>query len=194
MQLIPSELTRADVLLILQNANCCASKKLVRWINTQCEQDFEDAELMWDLIDSIVTFVPEGDTISGDQACYTAASVIQLSPANVTITLGSIIYPATSLVPSSATTVAAYINSFYPQSYSYTATASGNDLEICGTDYDANNGDVVLITIQKGLTIQTFSDVLSGGTAQVLQGENCLTNEEVILILQKLISMSCCCS
>lgn len=67
--------TAAKVKCQLQIAQCCAVKKINKYITDQkdgkrCEKDFDDAELMFNLIDSLRGFIPEGDLISGQQATY----------------------------------------------------------------------------------------------------------------------------
>lgn len=183
-------LTSENINRQLQIMNCCAAKKGAEYITKfenkiPCDNLFEDAELMIGLIDGIIGFVPEGEVISGTQASFLCSNVIQLSPATINITIGTYIYP-TLVTASSATVLTNYINSFYPASFPYTASASGNDMTIYGTDYDLSNGITVNISIVKGLSSQSFIGDLAGGTPAVYQGKNCITNEEVQTILNKL--------
>ena len=191
MTLTPENIDRTTLLTLLRTYNCCAGKKSVQYIeafekgNPSCAALFDDTELMFNLIDSIKCVIPKGTIISGDQACFLATPVVHLSPATVTIIIGSAIYPV-AVLPSSAQSIAAYINSFYPQTFPYTASYVLDDLTICGTDYEASNGTSVFIHIQKGGSNQFFSGDLLGGTEKVLQGDNCITNEEIISIVNKL--------
>lgn len=186
-------LTSASINRKLQIYNCCASKKgaayLAAFDNTiPCNDLIDDAELMVGLIDSVVGFIPEGEVISGDQATYLAASVITLTtPATINITIGTSVYP-TLTSASSATVVADYINSLYPISFPYSAmvNSSAISLYVSGSDYELSNGKAVVISIVKGLTTQTFSGTLAGGTSPVYQGENCISNGDVQVILDKL--------
>lgn len=196
-------LTSTEQLLrSLKIYNCCAAKKGAQYIRDladgkDCDTLFEDAELMIGLIDSIAGFIYEGDVVSGTQASTGNTWSMQASTgaATVDLTIGASIYPTffTTTATSSAILaqqIAAYINSFYPQSFPYTAEylldGALECVNISGSDYELSNGVIALGDVTTTAGNNPTDLTLVGGVAAVYQGENCITNEEVQIILNKL--------
>lgn len=208
--------TAATVKCDLQIAQSCAVNKINSYITNQkngkrCENDFSDAELMFNLIDSLRGFIPEGSLIGGVQANSNQESgggllwAIQESggTAIVDLTVGDFTYP-TMTIPNASTEeilaieIASIVNSYYPE-FPYTAYfavqtvfVTYNTVVIVGSDYELSNGTVAFgtVTANTGSNGTNFS--LNGGIPQEPKGPNCLTNQEAQIILNKLKSLCGC--
>lgn len=197
-----NEITAADIQRSLRINNACASYKGAQWITKQeqmipCDELKDDARTMTAMIDSVVGFIPEDEIISGRQATYmisiTSGGNAGLSM-DVVLTIGSATYTRTILAGAhtpddTATNLAAYINTFYPQNYSYYAEASGSNIILSGSDFDDSNGTAVAITLSTGTAVTALPNTLANGSAPVEQGTNGITNQEIIQILNRLDSL-----
>lgn len=193
--------TRNDVLNILKSANCCLAKKVAVYdrkifAGQVCEDKLEAIGDSFNLIDSIIDFVPEGDTIGGVQACANI-NILGGTIIYINITIGSSVYPTLNTSATTPTNIAiamaAFINSFYPQSFPYTSSSNGAALTVCGTNYNNSNGTSITISENiSGTGVHIIPGTMSGGTLQVLQGKNCLTNNEANIILEKLKCLCDC--
>lgn len=198
MPSLPTPTTLRDLFLsLLKSLNCCAATKLCDWIKKKCEDDFDDAEQMWNIIDSIVGFVPQGSLLSGTQASTTIIVTSSAGAKSVSLTVGTSVYTFTSNTGTAndfATDIALNINSLYPQSYTYQAVALANSVLIYGSTFDLANGDAVSGSTTNGAIYFSSPSTLLGGIAATYHGENCLTNNEVDIITNKLKSMCGCCN
>lgn len=192
--------TTAKVKCQLQIAQCCAVDKINRYIINQadgkrCEKDFDEAELMFNMIDSLRGFVPEGDLLSGNQATYEIIVSSSAGAKVVNISIGDTHYTFTSNTGNAidfATDIAFNINLLYPQSYPYYALSSGINVVISGITFNRENGTVVVGSTTNGTLTLSPPGYLFGGIAPTYQGENCLTNQEAQIILNKLKSLCGC--
>lgn len=202
-----SEFSASSVKCSLQIANCCAVSKINKYITDQqdgkrCEKDFDDAELMFSLIDSLRGFIPEGDLISGTQASEsftcTLATIGHTVNLQMYTALGVfinqyVLVSTTTNTTDFVTYAAGVVNSFYPHSYPYHATTNGNILTITGSNFQLDNLSVANPSFTFGQFAFTSSDFhLTGGTPPVYQGPNCLTNQQAQNILSKLKSLCGC--
>lgn len=198
-------LTKASIKKSLQIASACAVKKGTQYFDglkngKDCPEKLEEAELMAGMVDSICGIIPEGEIVGGKQALYefTVEFVNGIIPKVITVTIGSATYSLNSnslTIADVAEDIGAHINSFYPQSYSYSALVSGASVVIAGSNFDADNGTSVAATITNG-SYSTFAtpQALAGGTPPVYQGTNAITNNQIQTILDrlcKLCSMPC---
>jgi hypothetical protein len=194
-----NEITAADIQRSLRINNACASYKGAQWITKQdqmipCDELINDARTMVSMIDSVTSFIPEGEVISGRQATYMFTFTSGGNAAinmDVVLTIGTATYSRTILagahaVDDIATNLATYINTFYPQNYPYYAEASGTNLIISGSDFDASNGTAVAMTLSTGAVTSALPNTLANGSAEVEQGENSISNQEIIQIINRL--------
>ena len=187
-------LTAASIKRQLQINNCCASKKGAEYIskfekNIPCDNLLEDAELMVNLIDSVVGFVPEDEIISGKQATYLISVVSTANSKVVSLTIGTATYSWTSLTSTDAmfaNDIADNINAKYSQNFPYYAEASGANVIISGSTFNSANAVAVSGSTTNGTITFLAPNTLASGTASVLQGTNGITNEQLQKILDKL--------
>jgi hypothetical protein len=59
-------------------------------------------------------------------------------------------------------------------------------LIISGSDFDASNGTAVAMTLSTGTVTSALPNTLANGSASVEQGENGISNQEIIQILNRL--------
>lgn len=194
-------LTAASVKTKLQIATGCASKQGQKAIDQKakgqdgCEALVQDSVLMTNLANSICGIVPEGESIGGNQATQQIVVSAVGNPAlvmGVNLTIGSVTYVMSiGTSPARTTTnvaqyIADFVNALYPDSYSYYAEASGASVILSGSGFDADNGDAVSLIVTNGTILNYSPSALAGGTEEVLQGENNITNEDIQVVLDKL--------
>src|SRR3990167_8827902 len=187
-------LTTDSIMRSLRINNCCASKKGAEYIekfdkNIPCDNLLEDAEMMVNLIDSIVDFVPKNQIISGKQATYLISVTSTANSKDVSLNIGAATYAWTSLTSTDAmfaSDIAYNINILYPQSFPYYAEASGANVIISGSTFSTANAVAVSGSTTNGTITFLAPATLASGTAGVLQGENGITNGELQTILDKL--------
>lgn len=194
-----NQITAASINKNLQIYNCCSAKKGVKYIDglikgENCIGDLAQAQLMTNLIDSVCGIIPQYEIIGGNQATYMIILevLVGIAPRTATITIGSATYVITT---SSATTtlvaadIAAYINTFYPHNYPYFAFSSGADIVISGSNFDSDNGTAVTYSSATILANVLSPNQLDGGTAQIIQGQNNITNNQIQGVLDKLCNL-----
>lgn len=187
-------LTAAAIARQLRISNCCAAKKGAEYItkfekNIPCDNLLEDAEMMVNLIDSIISFVPQNEIISGRQATYLISVTSSASSKVVSLTIGTAVYSFTSLTSTNdefALDIAININAKYSQNFPYYAEASGANVIISGSAFITANAIAVSGSTTNGTITFLAPNALAGGVAGVLQGANGITNEQVQRILDKL--------
>ena len=194
-------LSLASLRTSLETATCCAVQKGVKTIGQNdascCTVSEDQIEKMLNLVDSISCIVPEGEIIGGKQAVFEFIVISAPGAKNVVITIGSATYTFTTSAANSddfATDIAAAINSYYPQNYSYQAQAfpggASAQVLLWGTDFDEDNGTAIAGTTSLGsFTFSITPKALAEGTAAVLQGQNAITNNDVSIILSKLCTL-----
>ena len=193
-KMITADNITSDIVLSKrQIANCCASKKVIHYVENlesgkKCSNLLANAELIFAIVDMLKGYVPVGEVIRGTQA-YSTLNVVTANTVNITI--GSAVYPQLNIAGLSVDDVAKaitdYINSFYPHSYSYTASQNGSQVIISGSNYDEDNSTNIRFYFFTPPDIDVdIYGTLTGGTEKILQGDNCLRNEDVITILNKL--------
>lgn len=193
-------LTKDKIKNCLIAAQCCAVKKINEYIANQDdgkrnEKLFDDAELMFNMIDSIRGFIPEGDLLIGRQAAYEIIADSTVGAKDVTLTIGDANYSfnsATGTDNDFATDIADHINLLYPQSYPYYAVSSGQNVVITGIAFDEDNNTAITGSTTNGTLTLSPPGYLFGGIAPTYQSANCLANQEAQIILSKLKSLCGC--
>lgn len=204
-------LTSASVLRQLRISNCCAARKWEKYVEgLRCGQRYDDqkyeAKTMVNLIDALRGFVPSGELLSGTHASVTFEIDGALAAVTGTVTI-TITDPSDASIVATyslsyigttaddlANQVIAYINSFYPENYAYTAAEGDNpeDVVIEATDFDGSND------FEVSFNKATDTDkVMAGGVAAVYQieADNCITNAEAESIIERLDKLcNCDCS
>lgn len=203
--------TYSDIRRKLQIANCCAARKYEKYIEgLQCGHNYLDylyeARTMVNFIDAIRGFVPSGELLSGSQATVTISAwpgdigkyklhriiIKDADGAYVADYQISLFYDYDYNISGQ---LAEYINTFYPQFQSFTAIDSNGDIIISGGDYDNINDYTVEYYCEE--PDLRDSGTFSGGTIPVykLEEDNCITNEQVESILERLDKLcNCDCS
>lgn len=204
MIFVADSLTQFELIQHLRYANQIAAKKIASYIDKlkdgkRDEKLFDDAELLFNLIDSIKNVTPIGDMINGTHA---KCSLTLLSGINVTVSslsIGDIDYAQFYMQPSIDYTksdvaigIAKHINSLYPQN-PYYAMVDNESIVVYGTKYADDNGTAVEINMSNSLAGSTFSGTMAGGIdGDEVQEKNCLSNEQLVLILNKITSLINC--
>jgi hypothetical protein len=188
-------LTSEEIRVRLQVMNCCAAKKGVKYIDSlitgkDCENYFYDAEIMMNHIDALVGVTPEGEKSGGSQASYMfIITSIGGGLKTVSITIGNATYALNSTAATKedfATEIVNYINNLYPDSYQYKAVAYGDNVVFAGVNYDEDNDVSVLVSGTNFGIITPSVLSLQGGIAPKVQPDNCITNNDIEIIIGKL--------
>jgi hypothetical protein len=207
-------MTSLEVNRRVQNADICAYKKGEKYIDglaagKKCEELLVEAQTIVSLTNAIRGYIPEGETISGTQAeYYWNTSLCTLNNTLVltiydTDALANVLAVYTFVSPTTdnqeftgyMTQVINDLNAYNPCTYPYTAVAStdnGGTTYIHGLDYDENNLQYVVATFTGGQFFGASSNYFLNGAVTETQPENCLTEEEVTKILNKLCTMCDC--
>ncbi len=161
-----------------------------------CSPAEADVERMLDYVDSIKCIIPEGAVVGGTQACFTDTILGGKDIVVVSIEIEGSAYPNLTMTPAVTFTatevaqaIADHINSFFPQSYPYTATSLAGAITICGTTFNLANGDDVFFQINSDGPAQPISGELLGGVAGVVQGENPISNNDLQIILNRVCKL-----
>lgn len=203
MIFVAESLTRFELIQHLRYANQMAVEKIVSYIDKMKDGEmdeklFDDAELLFNLIDSIKEITPIGDMIDGIHASARFTMWSGLNARIDSIKINNIDYPSMYMPPAINHTQSAmaeafslHINSFYPQN-PYYAIAEKDDIIIYGVQYNNDNGAAVSFHINLPGIGGSFSGTLDGGVDGEEQESNCLTNANLVLILNKISSLIDC--
>lgn len=193
-----SQISSASIQSSLNAGKCCAVKKGAKMLSDAegqcCVEDEEEVQTMLNLIDSISCIVPEGEIISGRQAVYVwYIEALNNTTHDVVVTVGGATYAFTTTSSNNKTTIAAeiaaFINTFYPQNYSYQAKSFVGNILVWGNNFDVDNGTAVTATITDGVFVFPLPKQLDFGTAKALQPANAITNNSIQNILNKLCAI-----
>lgn len=204
--------TSASILKQRQIFNICSNMKSSSYIEklkcgNKCDKLLTDAKLMRNLLKTIEYFIPSGEIVGGTQAymLYTIQFANVSGDGNATIVIEGtteVIYSFDFLAQASAAAfvvlIIAYINEFntmYPDNYPYVAVAHPTNSArffLTSNLYDESNGIVCDLTFTPDVGVPSvLSGVFANGTEPVyrLESENCLTNGEVEIILNKISTL-----
>jgi len=188
-------LTSSDIQTRLKIVNCCAAKKGVKYIDSliagkDCKNYFYEAETMINHIGALVGITPEGEKTGGSQASYMfIITSVGGGLKMVSITIGDATYALNSTAATKedfATEIVNHINNLYPDSYKYKAIAYGDNVVLAGVNYDEDNDVSILVSGTNFGVITPSVLSLQGGIAPKIQPKNCITNNDIEIILEKL--------
>ena len=200
--------TAASILADRKVLNCCSTMKSSEYIEKlkcgqKCDDLLETAKLMTNLTKVLEDFIPSGENVGGSQAyaVYTLSNSDVSQDGTLVLTIeGDTVVGYTfdflaDIAANVITDIIVYINDYnaaYPDDYPYTAQAHPTSLlkfVLVSYDYDGSNGIVCDLVITPTINpVITISNTLDNGVATHVrtEEENCLTNEEAEIILNKI--------